>query len=216
MSYKITMFLYQEMLFSCTSVNPINYPPFENFSTPQSSTSTTNVSLYFDYSPLSTSSNSPTTSPFSSTHSYPLVPSSPISLTLLNQFTGHDNPTSPLYIGSPNDKNFQPTSNDNSFSAHNSSTVNSPLSISPSTNLASSNSTQYTLSHKSHVPLRQSTCVSHPPSYLVHYHCYVASHDNFVLHTNDYSQAYPLSYVISYDKCSPSYKHFCCSISSNI
>lgn len=51
---------------------------------------------------------------------------------------------------------------------------------------------------------------------MVNYHCYDASHKPFALHLNDTFTKYPLSSFISYHNFYPSYKHFCCSISSNI
>lgn len=50
------------------------------------------------------------------------------------------------------------------------------------------------------------------PSYLFNFHC------NFVLH-NTYAShnhiAHPLSFVLSYQHCVPSYHDFCCSISTH-
>lgn len=60
------------------------------------------------------------------------------------------------------------------------------------------------------LPTRHSSRTSHPPPHLKDYYCYVTSseHSSKVL--------YPLSSVLSYDKCSPSYKHLCLSVSSII
>ncbi|KAI5415922.1 hypothetical protein KIW84_041093 [Lathyrus oleraceus] len=65
------------------------------------------------------------------------------------------------------------------------------------------------------VPLRQSIRNSNPPSYLNDYHCYSAYNALHSLHPFEHHIKYPLSSVLTYNKCAPSYKHFCCTISSN-
>lgn len=55
-----------------------------------------------------------------------------------------------------------------------------------------------------------------PPSYLANYHYYIASHNTSVFHSSKLNIAHPLSSFISYHNYSPSYKHLCCSFSSNI
>ncbi|MCI30092.1 retrovirus-related pol polyprotein from transposon TNT 1-94, partial [Trifolium medium] len=61
------------------------------------------------------------------------------------------------------------------------------------------------------LPTRHSTRPSNPPGYLSDYHCYSASSDPLKLSNN---VAHPLSSVLSYNHFSPTYKHYCCSISS--
>ncbi|MCH79973.1 retrovirus-related Pol polyprotein from transposon TNT 1-94 [Trifolium medium] len=58
---------------------------------------------------------------------------------------------------------------------------------------------------------RKSTRVKNVPGYLQDYHCCILPKS-----LNNVSSliAYPLSSVLSYKKCSPTYKTFCCSISS--
>lgn len=63
--------------------------------------------------------------------------------------------------------------------------------------------------------MRQSNRSSHPPSYLADYHNYPAINKSHALHSNAFNIAYPLSSVLTYDKCLPSYKHFCCAITYN-
>lgn len=66
--------------------------------------------------------------------------------------------------------------------------------------------------HALSLPLKKSTRLVKQPTYLQYFHC------NFVLRTNHVAHnhiAYPLSYVISYQHCTPSYQDFCFSISTN-
>ncbi|XP_058775552.1 uncharacterized protein LOC131649812 [Vicia villosa] len=73
------------------------------------------------------------------------------------------------------------------------------------------------LSHISYnVPTRQSTRTSNTPSYLAVYHHYNISNITPKPKPHNPNITYPLSSFISYDKRSPSYKHYCCSISSNL
>ncbi|MCH83907.1 hypothetical protein A2U01_0004735, partial [Trifolium medium] len=88
-------------------------------------------------------------------------------------------------------------------------TVISPL-FSPNTSSpTSSNTTPSPASLPN--PLRRSSRTVKPPSYLENFHC------NSVLSStlhNTPNPTYPLSSVLSYDKCAPVYKSFCCSISA--
>ena len=63
------------------------------------------------------------------------------------------------------------------------------------------------------VPIKRSARVHKQPSYLQAYHCNKVSSipTTTVLHTGT---SHPLSSHLSYHSLSPSYKHFCCSISS--
>ena len=63
------------------------------------------------------------------------------------------------------------------------------------------------------VPIKRSARVHKRPSYLQAYHCNQVSSipTTIVLHTSTF---HPLSSHLSYHSLSPSYKHFCCSISS--
>jgi hypothetical protein len=65
-------------------------------------------------------------------------------------------------------------------------------------------------------PLSRSTRVKTKPSYLQDCHCQLVSSypsQSSTMSTNS-SNAYPLSYFLSYDNLSPSHKHFCLSLSS--
>ncbi|KAI5408443.1 hypothetical protein KIW84_054323 [Lathyrus oleraceus] len=89
------------------------------------------------------------------------------------------------------------------------------------------------ITEQSHVPLpepepannaeplrnRYSTRVSHPPSYLEDYHYYNTIHhspNSPNTKPKPSNVAYPLSSVLSYDNCSPSYKHYFLYISSHV
>ena len=66
--------------------------------------------------------------------------------------------------------------------------------------------------------LRRSTRVKTKPSYLQDFHCQLVSSSSpqsSAMSTNS-GNTYPLSSFVSYDNMSPSYKHFCLSISSII
>lgn len=63
------------------------------------------------------------------------------------------------------------------------------------------------------LPTRASTRLKRSPSYLQDYHCNTKSCCTNQLSTNI---VHPLSHVLSYNVCSPTYKLFFCSISSNI
>lgn len=61
-----------------------------------------------------------------------------------------------------------------------------------------------------HVPLRRSTRMIKPPSYLREYHCNILSH----ISTHTTLSPYPLSQVISSQHLSPSHRHFVLNVSS--
>ncbi|KAI5429222.1 hypothetical protein KIW84_034004 [Lathyrus oleraceus] len=62
------------------------------------------------------------------------------------------------------------------------------------------------------VPTRKSNRLTKPPAYLSEYHCNLLS--SMLPAYNPGNSPYPLSSVLSYDKCSPCHKQFCLSISS--
>lgn len=61
-------------------------------------------------------------------------------------------------------------------------------------------------------PTRKSHRLTKPPAYLSEYHCNLLS--SMLPASNPGKSPYPLSSVLSYDKCSPCHKRFCLSISS--
>ena len=98
--------------------------------------------------------------------------------------------TIPLHSSPPN--SHGPPESPNSHSEHELSSSNNHSEVPPSNNIST----------------RHSSRQSNPPHYLKDYHCYST------LSNNTSHNLYPLSSVLSYDKCSPSYKHFCCNVSS--
>ncbi|KAI5427014.1 hypothetical protein KIW84_032442 [Lathyrus oleraceus] len=62
------------------------------------------------------------------------------------------------------------------------------------------------------IPTRKSNRLTKPPAYLSEYHCNLLS--SMLSASNPDNSPYPLSFVLSYDKCSPCHKQFCLSISS--
>jgi len=76
-------------------------------------------------------------------------------------------------------------------------------------------------SNNNHAPiisLRKSSRVTHKPSYLQNFHCQMAtsSLSSPSISSNVSGIPYALSNVLSYDKLSPSYKHFVSTISTSI
>lgn len=74
-------------------------------------------------------------------------------------------------------------------------------------------------------PIRQSTRIKHKPTYLQDYHCNLLTSSHTIIHQKQstvfplssfFEQVFPLSSVLSYEKCSPPYKQFSLSISSII
>jgi len=64
--------------------------------------------------------------------------------------------------------------------------------------------------HETKQSIRMSTRPKRPPEYLKDYHC------NLNVSNTSSRVKYPLNYVLSYDKLSPSYKSFVMSISSHV
>ncbi|XP_058757455.1 uncharacterized protein LOC131630718 [Vicia villosa] len=98
------------------------------------------------------------------------------------------------------------TSNPSSDFDHSNPSTTSPFdqSIGPTDN-----------SHVTSVPTtRHSNRVSNPPTYLADYHSFHTKHTHPYPKPNSQQVPYPLESVLSYEKCSPYFKHFCCSISS--
>jgi hypothetical protein len=60
--------------------------------------------------------------------------------------------------------------------------------------------------------------LTHKPSYLQDFHCHLAtsSHSSLYISSPDSGIPFALSYVLSYHKLSPSYKHFVISVSTSI
>jgi hypothetical protein len=68
------------------------------------------------------------------------------------------------------------------------------------------------------LPLRQSSRIKHKPSYLQDFHCQLAT-SSFSSSTHSPSTSgnpFALSSILSYNKLSPSYKHYVLSVSSSI
>ncbi|KAI5418663.1 hypothetical protein KIW84_043041 [Lathyrus oleraceus] len=151
-----------------------------------------------------------------------------------------DNSNNPFVIPLPNDSprsdidvslgSATPTTDSNNHTPliTNDQTFTSTQPIHTDTNSSPQSNTQTTpttqsatplpdtdSNHNAIVPLRQSTRNSNPPSYLNDYHCYSAYNALHSLHPFEHHIKYPLSSVLTYNKCAPSYKHFYCTISSN-
>lgn len=117
---------------------------------------------------------------------------------------GHSPTLSPTTPTSHLPNTFSPNPNSMSNSSPNSSPMSVPSILEPEPANTITN-----------IPSRHCTRASNPPRYLADYHCYnTASTSHSHSHTSHVT--FPLSFVISYDHCIPSYKYFCYSISSTI
>jgi len=65
------------------------------------------------------------------------------------------------------------------------------------------------------VPIRRSARPKTTPAYLKDYHCSLLTSSESQLLSDSGKSAYPLSSVLTYDHCTPSYKFFCLTVSSN-
>lgn len=124
------------------------------------------------------------------TNPNPATPNTPISTTTINT-----NPDPTSLVG----PNTHISPNTDSLSNGPSIDPNPPLVITSSSNPAASSSQQPQSS------LRQSFRAFHPHSYLSDYHYYSTSSTS---QASSSKVLYPLSYVISYNNCSPAYHHF--------
>ncbi|CAJ2632157.1 unnamed protein product [Trifolium pratense] len=90
--------------------------------------------------------------------------------------------------------------------------TNIPTDITPN-NAQTPNDTNIPISPAVPAPIRQSTRIKNKPSYLQDYHCSLLTSSSPSFHQKQ-SSVFPLSSVLTYEQCSPSYKQFCLSISS--
>jgi hypothetical protein len=185
-----------------------------------------NVVFYESHFPFKTGShlNSTTASPVPSSHQVLFedpIHDSHVSFPAQQHNTAVSSPNSPgspaITAGSPFSapRTVNPVTH---VHPDNTSLSNSPIALPDSQYIFPDNQHTYSndidnLATTIPLPNRHSTRVSKPPSYLQDYHCYAASSSKAASHPQI---AYPLSSVLSYSHCSPTYKTFCCSISSNI
>jgi hypothetical protein len=121
--------------------------------------------------------------------------------------------------------NLIPDYNDNSvfIPNHVTNIVNNPV-------FSISNDVFYPNNHETHldyvccthvpsIPIRKSSRIKQKPSYLQNFHCQMATTSSLSpqsIHPMDLGIPYNLSSVISYDKLSPSYKHYLLSVSTHV
>jgi hypothetical protein len=118
-----------------------------------------------------------------------------------------------------------PDYDDNSVSIPNHVTdiVNNPV-LSISNDVSSPNNHETHLdsvrnTHIPSIPIRKSSRIKQKPGYLQNFHCQMATTSSLSspsIHPMDSGIPYNLSSVISYDKLSPSYKHYLLSVSTHV
>uniref|UniRef100_A0A2N9GYQ8 Reverse transcriptase Ty1/copia-type domain-containing protein n=1 Tax=Fagus sylvatica TaxID=28930 RepID=A0A2N9GYQ8_FAGSY len=98
---------------------------------------------------------------------------------------------------------------------HNPPSASSPLPVTPTSDSSVSSSDSSSSTSTPHIPIRQSSRIVKPPSYLQDYHCSLASS----LPSSDIASAntiYPIQHTLSYSKLSAPHKAFTLAISTPI